>query len=65
MFGGKVFPSPQKSSLDFIDDKHDSVFIAYGSEVLHECRGTWDVSSFTLDWLDNDGGYFVRVDLLS
>ena len=56
---GPPFSGASDTTLDFIGDQQDAVTIADTAEFLHEHGGSDYVSTFALNRLDEDCGYFL------
>src|SRR5688572_14955776 len=62
MLNREHFPSPTHAGLHFISDQEDAVLPGESFQLLKEFRGRYDVATFSLDWLKNNGSNFIRAE---
>ena len=58
MIGGEHFSGAAHTTLNFIDDEQDPMFVTDATQATEESFWRRDVSSFALHWFDHDGGHF-------
>lgn len=56
VFDREELASPTESTLDFVDDQKYTVLVADFSQALQVSGGRWNVTTFSEDGLDEDGG---------
>src|SRR5689334_12027057 len=54
------FTAASRATLDLVGDEKDTVGIANAAQLAQKLGWGWQVSAFTLDWLNKDGSTFFR-----
>ena len=64
VFDGKVLSSPSETTLDLVNDEHDTMLVTNLSETLQELWGSRNVTTLADNRLDDDSSGIFRCRLL-
>jgi hypothetical protein len=64
MLGSKVLSGPPETTLNFVQNQDDSVFVAYFAKTPQISRWSRNISTFPENRLDNDSSNFLGIYLL-